>query len=139
MVQPLLNFLSRQFSTWLVSHHVKDQHISLEDDVPVDGELLPRGSPPIWLDVPRLTTHLEILKQLDPLLSSVSSVTVLCWPGDQDSSATLYCREKKWSYRDLTEMAGCEDEAIVAIDCMNVESITRAHNLLVVVTTPGAK
>ena len=82
---------NRQFSIWWVSHHYKERYISMEDDVPVEGDELPQGSTPIWIDVPRDTTQLEILKEMDKLTSS-RSVTVLFW--SRESSAAEYCRDK---------------------------------------------
>ena len=109
----------------------------MEDDVPVEGDELPQGSTPIWIDVPPHTTHLEILKEVEQLTSS-RSVTVLYWRGKRDTGAADYCHQKNWHYRDWVEMYGCEDEVIIAIDCLWPETITRPHNLLVMVTTPGA-
>ena len=71
-------------------------------------------------------------------LTSDRSVTVL-HDGKKEIEAEDYCRQKKWDYRDWTQMFGCEDEVIIAIDCLAPETITRPHNLLVIVTTPGAK
>ena len=127
---------NRQFSTWLVSHYQKKRYISLEDDVPVEGDELPQGSTPIWIDVPPHTTHLEILKEVEQLTSS-RSVTVLYDECERDTGAVDFCHKKKWNYRDWGEMFGCEDEVIIAIDCLYTETITRPHNLLVMVTTPG--
>ena len=129
---------NRRFSTWLISHFIKQNYISLEDDVPVEGDELPQGSTPIWIDVTRHTTQREILTALQRLTSG-RSVTVLHDDGKKETEAEDYCRTKKWNYRDNLEMYGCEDEVIIAIDCLVPETITRPHNLLVMVTTPGAE
>ena len=130
---------NRQFSTWYVSHFYKEQYISLEDDVPVEGDELPQGSTPIWIDVPPDTTHLEILKEVEQLTSSRSVTVLYCdYDDERDTGAEDYCHQKNWDYRDLTEMIGCEDEVIIAIDYLQPETITRPHNLLVMVTTPGS-
>ena len=129
---------NRQFFTWFVSHYFKKKYISLEDDVPVEEDELPQGSTPIWIDVTRHTTQREILTVLQRLTSG-RSVTVLYRDGKKETEAEDYCRTKKWNYRDFTEMTGCEDEVIIAIDCLAPETITRPHNLLVMVTTPGAE
>ena len=105
----------------------------MEDDVPVEGDELPQGSTPIWIDVPPHTTHLEILKEVEQLTSS-RSVTVLYLDGQRDTGAADYCQEKNWHYKYWGEMFGCEDEVIIAIDCLWPEAITRPHNLLVMVT-----
>ena len=110
----------------------------MEDDVPVEEDELPQGSTPIWIDVPRETTHLEILQNLK-LLTSSRSVTVLYREVEEDTEAAKYCKQNNWDYRSWVQMFGCEDEVIIAIDCLFPETITRPHNLLLMVTTPGAR
>ena len=66
-------------------------------------------------------------------------MTVLHWFDKEDTEAAEYCQQKNWDYRDWGQMTGCEDEVIIAIDCLAPEIITRPHNLLVMVTTPGAE
>ena len=110
----------------------------MEDDVPLEAEELPGGFTPLWLDVPQDTTHLEILTRLSQLEEiGNKSVTVLYWPDERDRAAADYCEEMNWSYRDFSQMVGCEDEVIIAIDVLTPETISRPHNLLVVVTTAG--
>ena len=108
----------------------------MKDDVPVEKDWLPQGSTPIWIDVPRKTSHVEILEKMDKLTSS-RSVTVLYKPGEEDTEAAKYCHQKNWVYKNFNWMYGCEDEVIIAFDCLGTEIITRPLNLLVMVTTPG--
>ena len=110
----------------------------MEDDFPVEGDKLPSGSIPLWIDVPQSTSQLDILKAT-VLLTSSRSVTVLHWPGQEDDLAAKFCKEKKWEYIDYYQIFGCEDEVVIAINCVAPEAITRPHNLLVIVTTPGAE
>ena len=58
---------------------------------------------------------------------------------ERDREAAHYCEGMDWSYRDWRQMVGCEDEVIIVIDALNPETISRPHNLLVVVTTAGAE
>ena len=114
----------------------------MEDDVPLEAEELPGGFTPLWLDVPQDTTHLEILTRLSQLTEiGNKSVTVLYNDTyvERDRAAEEYCEQHNWNYRDYTQMYGCEDEVIIAIDGLMPEPISRPHNLLVVVTTPGAE
>ena len=120
----------------------KNEGIKMEDDVPLEAEELPGGFTPLWLDVPQDTTHLEILTRLSQLEEiGNKSVTVLYDDRyvERDRAAADYCEEMNWSYRDYSQMYGCEDEVIIAIDALYPESISRPHNLLVVVTTAGHK
>ena len=71
-----------------------ENYISLEDDVPVAEDELPQGSTPIWIDLPRNTSHLEILQKMENLTSS-RSVTVLYEDDssdDEDIKAAEYCQ-----------------------------------------------
>ena len=61
----------RKLFTFYIDHHVEGSYISLEDDVPVEEDELPQGQTPIWIDVPRETSHLEILKEVEKLVSSL--------------------------------------------------------------------
>ena len=108
----------------------------MEDEVPVEDEALPNGSTPIWIDVPCINNHLQILMEMKKLTSS-RSVTVLY---DRINPRLKYfCREEKWDYREWKKITGCEDEVIIAIDIVQPETISRPHNLLVMVTTPAIK
>ena len=126
----------------MMSHdpELKKRTIKMEDDVPLEAEELPGGFTPLWLDVPQDTTHLEILTRLSQLTEIANkSVTVLYDVRyvERDRAAEEYCEEMNWSYRDWGQMYGCEDEVIIAIDALTPETISRPHNLLVLVTTAG--
>ena len=128
----------------MMSHdpELKKRTIKMEDDVPLEAEELPGGFTPLWLDVPQDTTHLEILTRLSQLTEIANkSVTVLYDVRyvERDRAAEEYCEEMNWSYRDWGQMYGCEDEVIIAIDALTPETISRPHNLLVLVTTAGHK
>ena len=135
-----INHNYRQFSTWFISHFWKNKYISLDDDVPLEADQLPPGSVPLWVDVPRHTSHLDIVRAMSELKEiSGHSVTVL---HSFDTplagiSAATHCEDLGWRYLDHYKMFGCEDEVIIAIDCLSTEAISRPHNLLVLVTTSG--
>ena len=131
----------RRLSNYILFHipFWKKKTIKMEDDVLLEAEELPEGFTPLWLDVPQDTTHLEILTRLSVLEEiGNKSVTVLYWSDDErDRAAADYCEAMNWSYRDYPQMYGCEDEVIITIDVLTPETISRPHNLLVVVTTAG--
>ena len=132
----------RRLSTYIMSHvpQWKKYYIKMEDDVPLKAEELPGGFTPLWLDVPQATTHLEILTRLSQLTEiGNKSVTVLYWSGERDGAAEQECERLNWNYRDHIQMFGCEDEVVITIDVLCAETISRPHNLLVVVTTAGAE
>ena len=118
----------------------KKKYIKMDDDVPLKAEELPGGFTPLWLDVPQATTHLEILTRLSQLTEiGNKSVTVLYDDRfvERDGAAEQECERLNWKYRDADQMYGCEDEVIIAIDALGPETISRPHNLLVLVTTAG--
>ena len=118
---------------------MKNNYISMDDDVPLEADQLPPGSVPLWVDVPRHTSHLDIVRAMSELEEiSGHSVTVLYWC-NKDTSAATHCEDLDWRYLNSNHMTGCEDEVIIAINCLNPESISRPHNLLVLVTTTGDK
>merc|ERR1712062_758713 len=116
----------------------KENHIKMEDDDPLEAEELPGGFTPLWLDVPKGTKHQKILTRLSQLEEiGNKSVTVLYGRVGRDRAAADYCKKINWSYWYYPQMVGCEDEVIIAIDILAPETISRPHNLLVVVTTAG--
>ena len=56
-----------------------------------------------------------------------------------NTGARQYCDDNNWKYRHWADMTGCEDEAVIVLDFLWPESISRPHKLLVVVTTAGAE
>ena len=133
----------RRLNTYMMSHIPlwKKWTIKMEDDVPLEAEELPGGFSPLWLYVPKDTTHLEILTRLSQLTEiGNKSVTVMYYrPSDRDRAAEEYCEQHNLKYIETDQMVGCEDEVIIAIDALWPETISRPHNLLVVVTTAGHK
>ena len=112
----------------------------MDDDVPLEADQLPSGSVPLWVDVPRHTSHLDIVRAMSELEEiSGHSVTVLYWRATEDTSAATHCEDLGWRYINYGHMNGCEDEVIIVIDCLYPEAISRPHNLLVLVTTPGTR
>ena len=133
-----INHNYRQFSTWWISHFWKNKYISMDDDVPLEADQLPPGSVPLWVDIPRHTSHLDIVRAMSELEEiSNHSVTVLYYD-TKDTSAATHCEDLGWRYLSSIQMTGCEDEVIIVIDCLWSETISRPHNLLVLVTTSGA-
>ena len=65
------------------------------------------------------------------------SVNVIYGPGEKDEEAAEFCQLKDWHYRVVAEMTGSENQCVIVINCLGTETISRPHNLLVLVTTPG--
>ena len=76
----------------------------------------------------------EILEKISEL-EEIAGLSVTVLYNNEDSSAKQFCDEIKWKYRDWADMAGCEDEAVIVVDHLIPETISRPHKLLVIVTT----
>ena len=114
----------------------------MNDDQKLEADQLPSGFVPLWFDIKKKgeMSQREILEKISELEEIAGlSVTVLHWNDDEDSSAKQFCDDMKWKYRYSDEMTGCEDEAVIVLDSLYPESISRPHKLLVMVTTAGAR
>ena len=123
----------------------KDECIDMEDDVHLKAEELPGGFTTLWLDVSQRPNRDDDIKVILSKLSQLAeirnkSVTVLYFPienSSEEKAAEQECKRLNWNFRENDQMYGCEDEVIIAIDALYPETISRPHNLLVVVTTAG--
>ena len=114
----------------------------MDDEEKLAADQLPPGTtPPLWVDVPGGYSQRDILEKISQLPEMRGlSTTVIYWSDDeQDEGAEKFCQEQEWSYRGQDEMAGHEDEAVISINSLAAEAISRPHNLLVVVTSAGHK
>ena len=110
----------------------------MNDDQKLEADQLPSGFVPLWFDIKKgEMSQREILEKISELEEIAGlSVTVLYDDRyNEDSSAKQFCDDMKWKYRGWHDMTGCEDEAVIVLDCLYPESISRPHKLLVVVTT----
>ena len=114
----------------------------MKDAKKMDEDQLPSGFVPLWFDIKKKgeMSQREILEKISELEEIAGlRVTVLYNYDDEDSIAKQFCDEIKWKYRRWGDMRGCEDEAVIVLDCLYPESISRPHKLLVMVTTAGAE
>ena len=113
----------------------------MNDDQKLEADQLPSGFVPLWFDIKKKgeMSQREILEKISELEEIVGlSVTVL-YSRWRNSSVKQFCDEIKWKYRDWWDMTGCEDEAVIVLDHLAPESISRPHKLLVMVTTAGVR
>ena len=115
----------------------------MNDDQKLEADQLPSGFVPLWFDIKKKgeMSQREILEKISELEEIAGlSVTVLYDDRyNEDSSAKQFCDEIKWKYRHWADMRGCEDEAVIVLDYLVPESISRPHKLLVMVTTADFK
>ena len=131
----------RQFINWYNSHYGKEQTIPTYDEVKLPADQLPPGTTPLWYDAPKGYSQRAILEKISESeeISGRSVTVIYDERKDRDEGAAEFCQEKRWSYRDWEDMQGCEDECVIVMDILQAETISRPHNLLVVVTTPDFK
>ena len=114
----------------------------MNDDQKLEADQLPSGFVPLWFDIKKKgeMSQREILEKISEL-EEIAGLSVTVLYGDRynkDSSSKQFCEETKWKYRSRGDVRGCEDEAVIVLDCLNSEAISRPHKLLVVVTIAGA-
>jgi len=130
------SYLIRQILNWFLSHYAKEKTIPTEDEEKLPSDQLPPGTTPLWYDAPKGYPKRAILEKISEEIPVLSVTVIYLERKDRDEGAAEFCQEKGWNYRDWEDMQGCEDECIISMDCLHSETISRPHNLLVVVTTP---
>ena len=112
----------------------------MNDDLKLEADQLPSGFVPLWFDIKKKgeMSQREIFERISEL-EEIAGLSVTVLYDDKDSSAEQFCDEIKWKYRIWLDMRGCEDEAVIVLDRLYPESLSRPHKLLVMVTTARAK
>ena len=112
----------------------------MHDEEKLPADQLPPGTTPLWYDAPKGYPKRAILEKISKIKEiSGHSVTLIYnqdAESDRDEATEEFCQKKGWYRRDWVSMQGCEDDCVIAMDCLTPEAISRPHNLLVVVTTP---
>ena len=125
----------RAFIRQYVAQHKTRNYINLDDDVELEDSELPIGPKPVWLDCPENTEHVEILEWIANMeeAKQFSEITVI--HSGVGSEARAWCQDKGWPCHEYGEIAGCEWPACLVLSVLSPEQISRAANLLVLVTT----
>ena len=112
----------------------------MKDAKKMDEDQLPSGFVPLWFDIKKKgeMSQREILEKISEL-EEIAGLSVTVLYVDEDSSAEQFCDKIQWKYRHYSEMTGCEDEAVIVLDYLYPESISRPHKLLVMVTTADSR
>ena len=108
----------------------------MKDDQILNQDQLPSGFVPLWFDVKKKgeMSQREILEKISEL-EEIEGLSVKVLYNDLDEDSKQFCDEIKWKYRDWNDMFGCEDDAVILLDILATETISRPHKLLVMVTT----
>ena len=111
----------------------------MDDEEKLAADQLPPGTtPPLWVDVPGGYSERDILEKISQLPEIRGLSTTVIYDV-KNEGAEKFCNEQEWSYRGGAEMAGHEDEAVITMNFLSPESVSRPHNLLVMVTSAGYK
>ena len=92
----------------------------------------------MWLDRTQLITDSHILEYCRQI--TVGHTTVLYYGEENCSDITrALCEQQGWDYQDISQFVGCEDNTVICLeDCVFYhESVSRARNKLILVTTRG--
>ena len=150
----------RQLHSWFVEHY-KWGYLDLQDEIILDGneQLLPVGQVPIWIERAPNISDIDVLQQIENEYVQGRSVTLIFnWqimqskiryykerPSDREAIVIKWCKDHtNWKYVINTNVQGMEDECVVIITrplfnilSLELECLTRARSLLVIVTTYG--
>ena len=106
----------------------------MKTDVELADSELPPGPKPIWLQCPKNTSYVEILEYLSEMEEMQPYTDIMEIDGDR--AAWAWCEERQnWRGHNNLDIHGSECQACVTIDNLYPEDISRAANLLVLVTT----
>jgi len=124
----------RQFYKWYRDHYWTKSFLSMKTDVELADSELPPGPKPIWLQCPENTSEVEILEHVSKMeeMQPYTDIMVI----SKDRAARAWCEEREnWRGHNSLDLHGSECQACVTIDWLGPEYISRAANLLVLVTT----
>ena len=118
------------YQFWL-KHFRTDSYLDQSRDIEVDPALLPDGQTPIWVDCPG-QSQVAALQFVERTENLPQEVTVIY--KEHDQAAEQFCEERDWKYQDFDNIRGIESKAVILLDSVWSEHITRAMSLLVIVT-----
>ena len=112
-------------------------YLSPSDDKELPPQCLPPGVTPVWVERTHLVSDTEVLEYCEQLTVGHTSVLYL---SDNYSDITRdWCSERGWHYQYIGQFAGCEDNTVICLENSMIvpESVSRARNRLILVTTRG--
>ena len=137
----------KQFYHYFVKHYKVEGYISLTNDMAVGEKEMPEGPAPIWIQFSSSNDKIPILSHVEKMgeMMPYKRVTVIHEEADGDDRVANWCNDNReaplgrgdrtWKYLKTLEINGSEDQVCVLLNCdLTPELITRARNLLVVVT-----
>ena len=104
--------------------------------------LLPPGRLPLWVQRTQENSDVSVLEMVKEQYTTSWSVTVIHGYVHSSEEASVWCQEQGWRYVEDDMITGSEDQCVVLLGAgdgnhVYFEYISRARNLLVVVTTWG--
>ena len=127
----------RQYYRWMISHTGECRgYIDMSLDKELGPDQLPRGYTPIWIQAPKDASQIEMMERvlmIPELKQYNENVTVLStWIED---TLKEMCGNLGYKNISATKSYGVEDQVVILLDTdPNPETITRAINMLIIVT-----
>jgi hypothetical protein len=139
-----IGILSEHYYRYFQSKGVYLVNFNKEMSNVLDKETLPDGECPLWIHVGH---HVETMDLLDFIASKIDknkSVTVLQGSSQKTKNWIKKRDHQNWKCKDMFTYYGCEDEIIVILDTLTMDSsanekITRATSRLIIVTHQSLK
>ena len=108
----------------------------MELDQELDPDQLPRGHIPIWIQPPKDSSDIQMMKRvvkIPELEQYKDNVTVLYH--EKDDEVMDMCYKRGYKYIRFANMTGAEDQVVILLNTIWVtpEYITRGINMLIIV------
>ena len=121
---------------YYISHHEKDNYLSMDADQELSDDQLPPGLTPIWIQPPDGVTQVEMLERVKEVMRVIGHETdvMVLYHYSDDEVARAWCGEEGWQYHHADNIYGCEARCVVLLECsLTPEYITRGINKLIIV------
>lgn len=124
--------------------HETESYACLDPSEDRNAEILPKGRNPLWVRKGPTVSDAEVLNYIKDTIPEEMTVTLLLGEVHVESrleNLKTLCHENelKWNCLVSTEMFGREDQCVILLDCPGegiVEYISRAINMLIIITSP---
>ena len=119
--------------------HAGVGHLSPHLDHEIAAEIVPSGRLPVWIERTDVVEDVEVLEKIkEEHVIQDETVTVIHEHHPASKAVSDWCEKYGWRYLSSGSISGIEDQCVVVIDYEpSFEEISRARNLLVIVTTCG--
>lgn len=123
-----------------VLHHACGSSWYINPWMDKEAPYLPKGPLPIWIEKTKDVTDMEVLTKLAAAFVAKDMRVTVLYNKDSDQDVAKWCASKNWQYESYSTLWGSDNQCVVLLDVpVTHESVTRARNILVVVSTAPPK